>query len=114
MEMAGRKYGGDHQRIRAQYARQLEADGVIPCYRCHRPIYRAVPGELVGTHVPRCRSVDCDGSCWCTWDLGHTDDGTTWHGPEHTCCNRRAGGLNGAAKTNAARARARNMVVRSW
>lgn len=26
------------------------------------------------------------------WDLGHSEDRTTWTGPEHATCNRSAGG----------------------
>lgn len=35
------------------------------------------------------------------WDLGHNETRTDWTGPEHVDCNRRAGGKNGAKKTNA-------------
>ncbi len=112
--MASDRYGLEHQQMRAQWHRRLDIDGVIACARCGRPIYRDRPVAPPSLHVPSCRRHDCDGRCWVTWDLGHTDDGTTWHGPEHSCCNRRAGGRNAAAKTNLMRAREKTMVVRSW
>ncbi len=112
--MPNPRYGHDHQVLRAQWARRLATDGVIACARCGRPIYRDRPADPPTLHVPSCKRRDCDGSCWTTWDLGHTDDGTGWHGPEHQCCNRAAGGRNGAAKTNRRRAAAQTMHIRTW
>ena len=63
-----RGYDRHHDRQRAQWA-PLVATGTIPCARCGRPI---PPGQ--------------------PWDLGHSDDRTTWTGPEHATCNRAAGG----------------------
>jgi len=72
-----RGYDGKHQAERARWA-PLVAQGAATCARCLRPIAPGTP-----------------------WDLGHTDDRTTWTGPEHRRCNRRAGGRNGALITNA-------------
>ena len=65
---AQRGYGADHDRLRAQWALQV-ATGHVLCARCHQPIPPGTP-----------------------WDLGHTDDRTSWSGPEHAACNRAAGG----------------------
>lgn len=62
-----RGYGPDHDRLRAQLDPIVQAGQAI-CMRCTQPI---PPGP---------------------WDLGHTDDRTTWTGPEHPKCNRAAGG----------------------
>lgn len=35
------------------------------------------------------------------WDLGHTQDRTTWTGPEHMRCNRSEGGKRARAKERA-------------
>jgi hypothetical protein len=74
-----RGYGTSHQRERARWARKVDA-GLVDCARCGEPIEAGRP-----------------------WDLGHNEDRTAWSGPEHTVCNRRAGGANGAAVTNALR-----------
>lgn len=73
-----RGYGREHQRLRLAYARRLAQGEAIPCARCGQPI----------------RQGDA-------WDLGHTDDRTSWTGPEHDRqCNRAAAGRIGAAITN--------------
>ncbi len=63
-----RGYDADHDHLRAQWAPQV-ATGRVTCARC---------GVL----------IDHGDS----WDLGHTDDRTSWTGPEHAVCNRAAGG----------------------
>ncbi|KMY23306.1 hypothetical protein ACU19_04865 [Actinobaculum suis] len=59
-----RGYDATHKRLRAQWARQVEAGGVC-CARCGGPITPGTP-----------------------WDLGHTDDRRGYRGPEHSRCNR--------------------------
>jgi len=70
---AQRGYGGAHRIERARLA-VLVAQGGVSCARC---------GEPIGTNEP--------------WDLGHTDDRTSWTGAEHASCNR----ADGARKRNA-------------
>lgn len=60
----GRGYTGPHRKLRAEWA-PVVATGTVPCTRCGA---RIEPGQ--------------------PWDLGHTDDRTTWTGPEHASCNR--------------------------
>jgi hypothetical protein len=72
-----RGYGRAHDAERKRWAPKVDA-GLVDCARCHQPIEPGRP-----------------------WDLGHTDDRTTWTGPEHTTCNRRAGAINGALVTHA-------------
>jgi len=74
-----RGYGLVHKRERAKWTPRVDA-GLVDCARCRQPIEPGRP-----------------------WDLGHTDQRDTWTGPEHLTCNRRAGGVNGALVTNAAR-----------
>jgi hypothetical protein len=76
-----RGYGLSHKRERSRWKPKVDA-GLVNCARCRQPIEPGRP-----------------------WDLGHTDDRTAWTGPEHTACNRKAGGANGALVTNAARGR---------
>lgn len=82
-------YGIRHQREREKWRAKVDSGGVT-CARCNEPIQPGRP-----------------------WDLGHTDDRTGWTGPEHRVCNRRAGGANGAAVTNAMRAQA-TRLSREW
>lgn len=62
-----RGYGWQHQRLRA-YWKPIVERGEASCPRCGLPIPPEGP-----------------------WDLGHTEDRTTWTGPEHATCNRAAG-----------------------
>lgn len=64
-----RGYDTAHDNLRRQWA-PLVATGAVKCWRCTQPIK---PGQ--------------------PWDLGHDDQDRTKHrGPEHTACNRQAGG----------------------
>lgn len=74
-----RGYGQAHQAERKRWAPIVQAGNAV-CARCQKPL---APDE--------------------PYDLGHTDDRTTWQGPEHRRCNRAAGGTNGARVTNTAR-----------
>ena len=62
------RYGAAHRAMRAQWD-PLVAAGRVACARCSLPI---LPTDA--------------------WDLGHTDGGTDYHGPEHARCNRAAAG----------------------
>ncbi len=64
-----RGYGPEHRALRDDWARELKKVGSLPCARCGQPIHH---GD--------------------NWDLGHTDDRTAYHGPEHQRCNRADGG----------------------
>ena len=79
---AARGYGLAHQQERRRWEPKVDA-GLVDCARCHQPIEPGRP-----------------------WDLGHNDERTAWTGPEHVTCNRKAGGANGAAVTNAMRRKA--------
>lgn len=80
-------YGHTHQQTRKRWA-PLVATGHVTCARCQQPIPPNTP-----------------------WDLGHTDDGTSYQGPEHADCNRAAG----ARKANAnRRRRGHNPTSRHW
>ena len=74
-----RGYGLKHKLERLKWARKVDA-GLVDCVRCGQPIEPGRP-----------------------WDLGHDDERTTWTGPEHAVCNRRAGGANGAMVAKAMR-----------
>jgi hypothetical protein len=84
-----RGYGLSHKAERERWRPKVDA-GLVDCARC---------GDRIEPGRP--------------WDLGHTDDRTGWTGPEHVTCNRRAGGVNGAAVTNAQRGAGRH-VSREW
>lgn len=70
----GQRYGYKHQQLRKAWERR----GVVghTCAKCGRPIEQ---GQA--------------------WDLGHTDDGRGYTGPEHERCNR----VDGARRGNAER-----------
>ena len=68
-----RGYGGDHQRLRKQWAPKV-ARGEVRCWRCGLPI---LPGG--------------------EWDLGHNDfDRRLYNRPEHARCNRGAWARKGS------------------
>jgi hypothetical protein len=84
-----RGYGAAHRTLRAQVARVVEA-GQAVCARCGRPILPSEP-----------------------FDLDHGPDRSSYLGPSHRRCNRRAGARNGTAVTNQSR-RGRSGYVRVW
>ena len=61
-----RMYGPEHRQLRSAFV-PLVAAGGIDCARCGEPIEPGTP-----------------------WDLGHSDDGLGYNGPEHAVCNRGA------------------------
>jgi hypothetical protein len=65
---AARGYGNHHQRERAKWEPLVEA-GQVDCHAklCLMPTRWIEPGSI--------------------WHLGHTEDRTTWTGPEHPRCN---------------------------
>ncbi|WP_328339511.1 hypothetical protein [Micromonospora sp. NBC_00421] len=64
-----RGYGPAHEQERERWRPAVER-GEVDCAAptCVMPERRIKVGQL--------------------WDLGHTDDRTTWRGPEHQLCNR--------------------------
>jgi hypothetical protein len=68
---AERGYNKAHRRERELWASIVES-GKASCARCAQPID---PGSV--------------------WDLGHTEDRTTWSGPEHARCNRSTAARHG-------------------
>lgn len=66
---ARRGYGHAHRRKRATIAARIDRGELILCVRCDQPITTSS-----------------------ALDLGHTDDRTAHSGPEHSHCNRSAGG----------------------
>ncbi|GLZ62863.1 hypothetical protein Misp05_64390 [Micromonospora sp. NBRC 107095] len=64
-----RGYDKAHERERARWRPNVER-GEVDCAAptCVMGTRRIMPGQA--------------------WDLGHTDDRTTWRGPEHAPCNR--------------------------
>lgn len=76
-----RDYGADHQAERERWRPHVEA-GTVDCH-AKRCLHRT---RLIRPGTP--------------WDLGHTDDRTTWTGPEHATCNRTAGAhMRGKTRT---------------
>lgn len=74
-----RNYGADHQRLRAEWQKILDAGEIVICWRCRRK----------GKPHPVDPSPD-------RWDLGHDDDDRTIiRGPECRAGNRGAPGLRG-------------------
>ena len=73
---AQRGYGGQHQRLRAQWKPTVDA-GQAWCHAvvCLKPSRRITPGTA--------------------WDLGHTDDRSAYIGPCHMACNRSEGAVRG-------------------
>lgn len=80
-----RGYGSKHRAERARWLPTVKR-GETECSRC---CYLIEPDE--------------------PWDLGHSDDRTTWTGPEHRDCNR----ADGARKRNAGRRRS-EPAPRPW
>ena len=69
-------YGSGHQRLRAQYARMVEAgDALCTAAVCLRPSRIIVPGS--------------------EWHLGHLPDRSGYSGPQHALCNTSEGGRRG-------------------
>ena len=78
-------YGTPHWRLKDRL-RPLVAAGVIRCQYCGGVITDAV------------------------WDLGHSDDRSTWIGPTHAVCNRREAGH----KTARLRRGRRTVTSQEW
>ena len=68
-----RGYGRRHQLERERWRITVET-GRATCCRCGQPIDARSP-----------------------WDLDHSDDRSTYNGPAHRTCNRRAGAIKGNA-----------------
>lgn len=64
-----RGYDAQHDSLRRRWKPKVERCEV-DCHAptCVMPMRRILPGQ--------------------EWDLGHTEDRTTWRGPEHMQCNR--------------------------
>lgn len=68
-----RGYDAAHERERARWEPKVQLGGVhCHAVRCLMPARLILLGQA--------------------WDLGHTADRTAWTGPEHSVCNRSAGG----------------------
>lgn len=86
-------------KCRAHWKARLHQEGMLPCYRCGKPV------------TPEMR-----------WDVEHTvrrvdggNDGdlsTQW--VSHAACNRADGGRVGAARTNARKAERKPVVLNRW
>jgi hypothetical protein len=85
-----RGYGTPHQRERQRWAPYVNA-GQVRCARCGQPI---IPGTA--------------------WDLGHSNDRSTWTGPEHARCNRAAGARYGNRKRGTVRQITVSNTSRRW
>jgi hypothetical protein len=59
-----RGYNADHDALRAKWQRRMDRGLKVTCWRCSAPID---PSK---------------------WDLGHTDEGKAYAGPECRSCNR--------------------------
>jgi hypothetical protein len=75
-----RGYTAQHDTLRARWKPKVET-GQVDCHAitCLLPTRRIHLGMA--------------------WDLGHTADRTAWTGPEHSVCNRSAGGKASHART---------------
>lgn len=95
--------------MRERYRPSVESGDAV-CVRCLVPI--APPGEP----CPKCGRVTAKGrpsQGQCCWDTGHDDvDRTLYSGPEHGCCNRRAGARKGGRSS--ARKRRTRVWSRQW
>jgi len=94
-----RGYGVAHIRTRERFAREMEMNGPIRC-ACERE-------DCTRHDELRCPVIlgpEDD------WDLGHTDDRTSWTGPECVPCNRGAG----ARRATQVRMQAATLVKREW
>lgn len=86
-----RGYGTAHQRERKKWEPVVAAGGVMCARQGPKCVGKPIkPGQA--------------------WDLGHSDDRSTYTGPECVPCNRGAGGANGAAVANVKR----QTVARDW
>lgn len=81
-------YGRPHTRARERWAPKVAA-GRVDCWRCHARITTGQP-----------------------WDLGHRD--ALPSAPEHTDCNRSAGGREGARRVWSRRRQADIRGSRAW
>ena len=75
-----RGYDAEHDRLRTRWKPKVDR-GTVHCHAevCVEPIRLILPGAR--------------------WDLGHTADRTAWTGPEHSRCNRVAGGKAAHARS---------------
>ena len=94
-------YGPEHQRQRRNWNAELEANGPRPCPRCDLPVYPDSRADLNPDHRK--------------FDLGHQTavayGGQGPKKPEHSTCNRRAGGQLGILIKQLAR---RPATTREW